>query len=101
MGQKAAALPLASGALLLCAQDARKPPLTGARGVFAAPSFDGGKTWKHVRRVPSVGGNLSAAQAPNGVIYLFGSRMSCTAFNEAWLKVGASASELRAKAGSR
>jgi hypothetical protein len=31
---------------------------------------------------------MSLAQAPNGVIYLVGSRMRCVAFNEAWLKEG-------------
>jgi hypothetical protein len=41
-----------------------------------------------VRKVEGVGGYMSLAQAPNGVIYLFGSRMGCAAFNEAWLKEG-------------
>ena len=86
VGQKAAALRLASGAILLCAQDTRKPPLTGVRATFAALSYDSGETWKHVRSIPGVGGYLSAAQAPNGVITLFGSRMSCVAFNEEWVK---------------
>jgi hypothetical protein len=88
VGQKAAALRLASGALLLCAPDTRQPPLTGERGTFAALSHDGGKTWPHIRPVPGVGGYLSVAQAPNGVIYLFGTRMGCVAFDEAWVKEG-------------
>jgi len=90
VGQKAATLRLESGALLLCANDARKPPITGKRGTFAALSEDDGKTWAHVRHVPGLRGYLSTAQAPNGVIYVFGSRMSCAAFNEAWLREGRS-----------
>jgi sulfatase modifying factor 1 len=86
VGQKATALRLKSGALLLCTNDTRKPPITEQRGTLAALSYDDGKTWPHVRHVPGVGGYMSADQAPNGVIYLFGSRMSCAAFNEAWLK---------------
>jgi len=88
VGQRTAALKLASGALLLCGPDTRKPPLTGKRGTFAALSYDGGKTWAHIRPVPGVGGYLSVAQAPNGVIYLFGTRMTCVAFNESWIKEG-------------
>jgi hypothetical protein len=88
VGQKAAATRLASGALLLCATDAHKPPLTGRRGAFAALSDDGGRTWPHVRTLDGVGGYLSVAQASNGTIYVFGSRMSCAAFNEAWLREG-------------
>jgi formylglycine-generating enzyme required for sulfatase activity len=83
-GQKATALRLASGALLLCSIEGKKP-----NGVtFAALSLDDGKTWPHVRKLESVGGYMSVAQAPNGVIYLFGSRMTCAAFNEAWLRQG-------------
>jgi hypothetical protein len=85
-GQKAAALRLASGALLLCSIDSRKRLVGG--GTFAALSPDDGKTWTHVRKVEGVGGYLSAAQAEDGVIYLFGSRMGCAAFNEAWLRQG-------------
>jgi hypothetical protein len=88
VGQKAAALRLQSGALLLCATDARQPPITGNRGTLAALSLDDGATWSHVRHVPGVGGYLSAAQAPNGVIYVFGTRMTCVAFSEAWLRDG-------------
>jgi hypothetical protein len=29
---------------------------------------------------------MALAQGPNGVIYLFGSRMACVAFNESWLR---------------
>lgn len=86
VGQKAAALRLNSGALLLCAADARKPPITGKRGTLAALSNDDGKTWSHIRHLPDVGGYLSAAQSPEGIIYVFGTRQSCVAFNEAWLK---------------
>jgi hypothetical protein len=88
VGQKAAALRLGSGELLLCATDARKPPITGKRETLAALSEDDGQTWRHVRSLPGVGGYLSAAQAQNGVIYVFGSRMSCVAFNLAWIKEG-------------
>ena len=86
VGQKAAALRLQSGALLLCTADTRKPPITGKRGTLAALSHDDGKTWPHIRHLPGVGGYLSAAQTPNGVIHVFGSRMSCVAFNEAWVR---------------
>ncbi len=88
VGAKAAALRLAGGALLLCSFDTGKPPITGKRTTFAALSYDGGKSWKHIRQLPGVGGYLSVAQAPNGVIHVFGSRMSCASFNEAWLKEG-------------
>jgi hypothetical protein len=57
-------------------------------GTFAALSPDGGKTWPHVRKVEGVGGYLALAQAPNGVVYLAGSRLGCAAFNEAWLREG-------------
>jgi formylglycine-generating enzyme required for sulfatase activity len=83
-GQKAIALRLASGAILLCSIDARKELVGG--GTFAALSLDDGKTWPHVRKVDGVGGYMSVAQAPNGVVYLFGSRMGCVAFNEAWVR---------------
>lgn len=85
-GQKTAALRLASGALLVCSRDARNQLVGG--GTFAALSLDDGKTWPHVRKVEGAGGYVSLAQAPNGVIYLFGTRMGCAAFNEAWLKEG-------------
>ncbi len=88
VGQKVAALRLDSGALLLCANDTHKPPITGKRGTLVALSNDDGATWSHVRHLPGVGGYMSAAQAVNGVIYVFGTRMSCIAFNEAWLKEG-------------
>jgi formylglycine-generating enzyme required for sulfatase activity len=88
VGQKAAVLRLESGELLLCANDTRKPPITGERGTLAALSDDDGATWQHVRSLPGVGGYLSAAQAPNGIIYVIGSRMSCAAFNLAWIKEG-------------
>lgn len=89
VSQKATAMRLASGALLLCVLDARKPPITGKRGIVAALSYDDGETWAHIRTVsPDYRGYLSGAQAPNGVIYLYGSQMSSVAFNEAWLKEG-------------
>jgi hypothetical protein len=37
---------------------------------------------------------MALAQGPNGVIYLFGSKMGCAAFNEAWLKEGKQLSKL-------
>jgi len=89
VGQKAAALKLASGALLLCSIDNKKQLVGG--GTFAALSIDDGKTWPHVRKVEGPGGYMSVAQAPNGVIYVVGPsgfRIGCAAFNEAWLKEG-------------
>jgi hypothetical protein len=83
-GQKATALKLASGALLLCSIDTRKQLVNG--GTYAALSFDDGKTWPHVRKVDGVGGYMASAQGADGTIYLAGSRMGCAAFNEAWLK---------------
>jgi len=85
-GQKATVLKLAGGALLLCSIDTRKALVGG--GTFAALSDDDGVTWAHVRKVEGVGGYMSVAQAANGVIYLFGTRMGCAAFNEAWLREG-------------
>jgi formylglycine-generating enzyme len=87
-GQKIAAMRLASGAILLCAQDSKKSLVNG--GTYAALSLDDGKTWppSTIRKVEGPAGYLSVAQAPNGVIYLFGTRMSCAAFNEAWLREG-------------
>jgi len=84
VGQKAAALRLASGALLLCSFDNRKK--LGIGGVFAALSPDDGKSWPHVRALEGMDGYLAAAQAPNGVITVVGSRMSCVSFNEAWVR---------------
>lgn len=89
VGQKTAALKLASGALLMCSFDNRKQLVGG--GTYAALSLDDGKTWAHVRKVDGPQGYLSAAHGPNGVIYLLGpngSRIRCVAFNEAWLKEG-------------
>jgi formylglycine-generating enzyme required for sulfatase activity len=89
VGQKAAALKLASGALLLASFDNKKMLVGG--GTFVALSPDDGKTWPHVRKVEGPGGYMSLAQGQNGVIYLFGprgSRIDCVAFNEAWLKEG-------------
>lgn len=86
VGQKASSLKLASGALLLCTFDNKKELVGG--GTFAALSLDDGKTWAHIRKLDGVGGYMSAAEAANGVIYLYGSRMGCVAFNEAWLREG-------------
>ena len=87
VGQKAAALKLASGALLLVSFDNKKR--LGLGGTFAALSYDDGKTWPHVRKVEGPGGYMSVAQAPNGVIYHLGpggSFIRCVAYNEAWLR---------------
>jgi len=89
VGQKAAALKLAGGGLLLCSFDNKKQLVGG--GTFAALSFDDGMTWPHVRKVEGPTGYMSLAQGPNGVIYLLGpngSNIRCVAFNEAWLKDG-------------
>jgi len=86
VGQKAAALRLASGSILLVSIDGKKRSVGG--GTFAALSPDDGKTWPSVRKLDGVTGYLSAAQAPNGVIYAFGSKMGCVAFNESWVKEG-------------
>ena len=55
-------------------------------GTYAALSLDDGKSWPHVRKVEGVGGYMAVAQGQNGVIHLFGSRMGCASFNEAWIK---------------
>jgi formylglycine-generating enzyme required for sulfatase activity len=93
-GMKPTALRLRSGALLLCSTDARNRILP-ERGTYAALSFDDGKTWPHVRQVDGVGGYLALAQGPDGVIYLFGSKTGCAAFNEAWLKEGKPLPEMK------
>jgi sulfatase modifying factor 1 len=85
-GQKATVLKLAGGGLLLCSVDTRQNLVGG--GTFVALSFDDGASWAHIRKVEGVGGYMSVAQAPNGIIYLFGTRMGCAAFNEAWLREG-------------
>jgi formylglycine-generating enzyme required for sulfatase activity len=85
-GQKAAVLRLASGAILLLTID-RNRQLGG--GAVVALSLDEGKTWPHARKVDApVGGYLSLAQAPNGTIYLIGSRMNFAACNETWIREG-------------
>jgi hypothetical protein len=92
VGQKAAALKLASGALLLVSHDSKKQ--LGFGGAFAALSYDDGKTWPHVRKVEGPRGYMALAQAPNGVIYHLGpsggAPVRCVAYNEAWLKEGQS-----------
>ena len=62
--------------------------VVGKGGTFAALSFDDGETWAHVRKLDGVQGYMSAAQAPNGVIHVVGTKQSAVAFNEAWLKEG-------------
>ncbi|MGA2034259.1 MAG: SUMF1/EgtB/PvdO family nonheme iron enzyme [Thermoguttaceae bacterium] len=96
VGEKAAALKLASGALLLCSIDNSRHVVGG--GTFAALSFDGGATWPHVRKVQGPSGYMSLAQAPNGVVYLVGpngGRIACAAMNEAWLREGKPVSTAR------
>lgn len=86
-GQKAVALKLQSKNLLMVSMD-NKGTIVGKGKTFAAVSKDDGATWAHVREVEGVRGYMSAAQAPNGVIYLVGTRQTATAFNEAWLLEG-------------
>jgi hypothetical protein len=87
VGQKAAALRLASGALLLCSFDNKKKPIAGG-GAYAALTLDDGATWPHLRKLEGVDGYLAAAQAPDGTIYVVGAKASCVAFNEAWIREG-------------
>ena len=84
-GQRVAALKLASGALVVVSHD-NKTAITG--GVFAALSDDDGATWKHVRKVDGVHGYMAMTQTPNGMVHVFGTRMSAASFNEAWLREG-------------
>ncbi|HKB03542.1 MAG TPA: SUMF1/EgtB/PvdO family nonheme iron enzyme [Gemmataceae bacterium] len=86
-GQKASALKLQSKALLLISMDNRGT-VTDKGGTFAALSLDDGQTWAHVRKLDGVRGYMSAAQAPNGVIHVVGTKMTAVSFNEAWLKEG-------------
>jgi len=95
VGQKAAAIRLAGGGLLVCSFDNKRTifPEVDGSPTLAALSYDDGRTWPHVRRVEGPGGYLSVAQSPEGLIYLAGlgrgePRMRCVAFNEAWLKQG-------------
>jgi sulfatase modifying factor 1 len=91
VGQKAAALKLRSGGLLLVSVDNKKKVVEGG-GAFAALSFDDGKTWPHLRKIDGMGGYMSLAQAANGVIYLGsgqgGAGVRVAAFNEAWVNAG-------------
>lgn len=87
VGNKSCALRLASGAILLLTNDRHKKLVGG--GAMVALSLDDGKTWAHIRKVDApVGGYMSVAQAPNGVIYLIGSKMNFAGCNEAWIKEG-------------
>jgi hypothetical protein len=84
VGNKSAALRLSSGAILFLTPDRKK--VVGG-GAMLAMSLDDGKTWPHARKVEApVGGYMSLAQAPNGVIYLIGSQLRFAACNEAWLR---------------
>lgn len=85
-GQKAVALKLNSGNLLLISVDNPKKVVGG--GTFAALSTDDGKTWKHVRKLAGVEGYMAGAQTPQGDIFIIGSRMGSVKFNEEWLKEG-------------
>jgi hypothetical protein len=95
VGQKAAALKLASGALLLVSFDNKKTLVGG--GTFAALSLDDGRTWPHVRKVEGPKGYMALAQAADGVIYHLGASGSnpvrCVAYNETWLKQGKALTE--------
>jgi len=85
-GNKTAALKLHSGAILVLTPDSKKQ-LGG--GSLVALSLDGGKTWPHARKVDApVQGYMSVDQAPDGTIYLIGSRLQFAACNEAWVKEG-------------
>ncbi len=86
-GQKAAALKLQSKSLLLVSVD-NKGSVVGKGATFAALSLDDGKSWAHVRKLDGVHGYMSAAQAPNGVIHIAGTKQSVVSFNEAWLSEG-------------
>jgi sulfatase modifying factor 1 len=86
-GQKAVALKLASKALMLVSMD-NKGTIVDKGKTFAALSFDDGETWSHVRQLDGVRGYMSGAQAPDGTIYVVGTKQSAIAFNEAWLKQG-------------
>ncbi|WP_020470583.1 SUMF1/EgtB/PvdO family nonheme iron enzyme [Zavarzinella formosa] len=86
-GQKAVALRLNSGNLLLISIDNSKKVVDGG-GTFAALSTDDGLTWPHLRKLDGVTGYMAAAQSPGGDIFAVGSRMSAVKFNEEWLKEG-------------
>ncbi len=86
-GQKAVALRLNSGNLLLISIDNSKKVVEGG-GTFAALSLNDGATWPHVRKLDGVTGYMAAAQTPHGDIFAVGSRMSAVKFNEEWLKEG-------------
>jgi len=85
-GQKAAVLRLSSGSMIMLTADTKK---WFGGGSLIALSTDEGKTWAHARKVDApVEGYMSLAEAPNGVIYLVGSRMGFAACNETWIKEG-------------
>ena len=86
-GQKAVALKLQSKALLFISMD-NKGAIVDKGSTYAALSFDDGETWSHVRKLDGVRGYMSAAQAPNGVIHVVGTKQSAVSLNEAWLKEG-------------
>ncbi len=84
-GQKATALRLQSGAILLVSMDSRKQ-MTPEGGAFAVLSLDEGKTWSEAKHLKGVQGYMASAQAQDGTIYVFGTKQSAVRFNEAWLK---------------
>ncbi|MEX0715287.1 MAG: SUMF1/EgtB/PvdO family nonheme iron enzyme [Planctomycetaceae bacterium] len=87
VGQKAAALRLKSGAILMLSMDSGRELFGG--GSFVALSLDDGKTWPHARKVDApVAGYMSLAQGDDGTIHLIGSRLRFAACNEAWFKEG-------------
>lgn len=87
VGQKAAVLRLASGAILLLTNDKNKR--LGGSPILAI-SLDDGRTWPHARKVEAaIGGYMSLAQGDDGTIYLVGSQLKCAACNEAWIREGA------------
>jgi hypothetical protein len=93
VGQKAHVLRLASGTILMLTVD-RKKRVGG--GAMVALSLDEGVTWPHVRKVDApVGGYMSLAQGPDGVVYLIGSRLSFAACNEAWIRQGQPLPDMR------
>ena len=86
-GGDAARAEIDCGQLLLVSMD-NKGTVVDRNATFAALSLDDGETWAHVRQLDGVRGYMSAAQAPNGVIYVVGTKQSAVAINEAWLKKG-------------
>jgi hypothetical protein len=78
VGTKAAALRLSSGALLVASHE--------KGGAYATLSYDDGATWPQRRKLAGVGGYLSAAQGPDGVIHIAGSKLGVISITEDWIK---------------